>query len=332
MSDVRLPPELSAAVAGLAEGDLRGAARRLSEGYRANRPSRQSVPDAAGVAAYAASRMPATYAAVTAALDRLSALMPDLAPRSLIDLGAGPGTASWAAAALWPGLEAVTMVEGSAAFRSLASELARGGGAPLRRAAVVAGDLADPASLPAAPVDVAIVAYALTELEIAAAERLVGWLLARAARIVIVEPGTPRDHGRLMAVRAAAIAAGARVLAPCPHQGACPLPEDDWCHTSVRLPRSRAHMRLKAASVPFEDERHAYLVLEAPGCPAAGTDRGGRILRPPHVSKHEIAFDLCRSDGTLGEARVPSRDRAAFKAAGRLGWGDFLAEAPDVSS
>jgi len=85
-------------------------------------------------------------------------------------------------------------------------------------------------------------------------------------------------------------------------------------------------MRLKAATVPFEDERYAYLVLEAPGSPDVETESGGRILRPPHVTKHELSFDLCRSDGTLVRARIASRDRAAFKAAGKLGWGDFLAE------
>jgi len=332
MSDIRLPPELAAAIAAFAGDDLKGAAVRLSEGYRANRPSRQSVPDAAGVAAYAASRMPATYAAVTAVLDRLSALRPDFAPASVIDLGAGPGTASWSAATVWPAIETITMVEGSAAFRALAVDLAQAGTEQISRAVVVAGDLADITTLPAGRYDLAVVAYALTELEIGAAERLVTALLAKAGRVVIVEPGTPRDYARLMMVRAAAIAAGARLVAPCPHQGTCPLPEGDWCHTSVRLPRSRTHMRLKTATVPFEDERHAYLVLESPTCPPVDTEKGGRILRPPHVSKHEIAFDLCRPDGTLGKARIASRDRAAFKAAGKLDWGDFLADAPEVSS
>ena len=36
---------------------------------------------------------------------------------------------------------------------------------------------------------------------------------------------------------------------------------DDWCHFSQRLPRSRDHMLLKDASVPFEDERYSYVVV-----------------------------------------------------------------------
>ena len=326
MSDRRLPTALAAAVAERARPEQLGAAAaRLSAGYRANLTSRQAVPDAAGVAAYAASRMPATYAAVTAALDRLVAARPDFAPKTVLDLGAGPGTASWAAATTWPSVASVTMVEASADFRALAADLARAGPPALNTADIRRGDIAQPSGLPDGSFDLAIVAYALTELDLPAAERLVENLSGRAGRLVIVEPGTPRDYGRLMAVRQAALAAGARILAPCPHPGPCPLLSDDWCHTSVRVERSRAHMRLKGGTVPFEDERYAYLVLEAASLAEPKGENGGRILRPPHPSKHEIAFSLCRADGTFGEARVASRNRSAFKAAGKLDWGDFLA-------
>lgn len=327
MSDRRLPAALAAAVAEHARPEQLGAAAaRLSAGYRANLSSRQAVPDAAGVAAYAASRMPATYAAVTAALDRLAAARPDFAPETVLDLGAGPGTASWATVTLWPSVASITMAEASADFRALAADLAHAGPSALQRATIRAADITQPSGLPDGSFDLAIIAYALTELDLAGAERLVVDLLDRAGRIVIVEPGTPRDHGRLMMVRQAALSAGAHILAPCPHAGPCPLPPDDWCHTSVRVERSRAHMRLKGGTVPFEDERYAYLVLESATSAVTGNESGGRILRPPHLSKHEIAFSLCRADGTVGEARVASRDKAAFKAAGKLGWGDWLSD------
>lgn len=325
MSDRRLPAGLAGAVADRVwPAELGAAAARLSAGYRANVPSRQAVPDAAGVAAYAASRMPATYAAVMAAFDRLAAARPDFVPATVLDLGAGPGTASWAAATLWPSVALVTMVEESADFRRLAADLARAGPPALRQADIRRGDIARPSGLPDGPFDLAVVAYALTELDGSAAEALVAALVGWAGRIVIVEPGTPRDHHRLMAVRQAALAAGARLIAPCPHAGRCPLAADDWCHTSVRVERSRAHMRLKGGTVPFEDERYAYLVLESPTLAVVENDNGGRILRPPRLCKHEIVFSLCCADGTLGEVSVASRDRAAFKAAGKLGWGDWL--------
>lgn len=327
MSDRRLPVSLTATLAERVRPEqLKAAAARLSIGYRANRPSREAVGDAAGVAAYAASRMPATYAAVTAALDRLLAARVDFAPETVLDLGAGPGTASWAAAMVWPSVASITVVEASADFRAFAADLALAGPPAVKGAEIRSGDISQLSSLPTGPFDLAIVAYALTELDLPAAERLVADLVGRAGRVVIVEPGTPRDYGRLMVVRQAALAAGARILAPCPHPGGCPLPSGDWCHTSVRVERSCTHMRLKGGTVPFEDEPYGYLVLESGSFAEAEDENGGRVLRPPRLSKHEIAFRLCRSDGTLGEAKIASRDRAAFKMAGKLGWGDFLPE------
>ena len=49
------------------------------------------------VAAYAAARMPGCYAAVARVLDELRLRLPDFTPRSMLDFGAGPGTAIWAA-------------------------------------------------------------------------------------------------------------------------------------------------------------------------------------------------------------------------------------------
>ena len=54
--------------------------------------------------AYALVRMPATYAAVTACLDALQIARPDFTPANMIDLGAGPGTATFAAADAFPSL------------------------------------------------------------------------------------------------------------------------------------------------------------------------------------------------------------------------------------
>ncbi len=48
-------------------------------------------------AAYMAARMPACYAAVFTVLQELRVRLPAFQPVSLLDFGAGPGTAIWAA-------------------------------------------------------------------------------------------------------------------------------------------------------------------------------------------------------------------------------------------
>ena len=92
--------------------------------------------------------------------------------------------------------------------------------------------------------------------------------------------------------------------------------EGDWCHFVQRLPRSRDHMALKGASVPFEDEKFSYLILQHEAAPA----RMARILRPPVIAKHAVSLSLCTERG-LETRDVPKRDPAAYKRAKKADWG-----------
>src|SRR5207248_11138972 len=47
-------------------------------------------------AAYVITRFPATYAAAASVLGEIKQRMPGFEPISILDLGAGPGTATWA--------------------------------------------------------------------------------------------------------------------------------------------------------------------------------------------------------------------------------------------
>ncbi|MCC7266189.1 MAG: SAM-dependent methyltransferase [Caulobacteraceae bacterium] len=320
-----LPPALAAAIAARLEGRGRAAladrARRQSERYRAGGGSAAVVTDETDALAYALARAPATYAACHAAFAALAELA-ELAPASLLDAGAGTGSASWAAAEVWPSLTAATFLDSNPAFLAAASDLG-GGHAALAGAARLRGDLAADADLPAA--DLVVASYALAELPDAqiAATALRLWAAAGAA-LVIIEPGSPAGWRRILAIRAALIEAGAPIAAPCPHEAACPVEAPDWCHFSQRLARSRDHRRAKAASIPFEDEKFIYLAaLRAPAVrPAA------RIVGPSHAAKPAITLKLCTAGGVLEHRPYPRRDKAAYAGVRRLGWGDAIFEEP----
>lgn len=164
-------------------------------------------------------------------------------------------------------------------------------------------------------------AYALTELGdaelLVAARRL--WAHSDGV-LAIIEPGRPRDYQRLIQVRELLVGQGASVLAPCPHEQACPLVEPDWCHFSVRLSRSRDHMRMKGGTLGYEDEKFSYLILARPGI---GARASGRVLRRPDENKFSVTLELCTGTG-LEQRVVPSRDKPAFKAAKKLDWGDAV--------
>ncbi|BCG95882.1 small ribosomal subunit Rsm22 family protein [Mesorhizobium sp. 131-2-1] len=298
---------------------LKQAARTLSDRYRAElRDGRLHMGDDMAVKAYLATRLPATYAAVSASLDALTEARPDFQPKSLLDIGAGPGTMLWATTDLWSGLEAAVMLEASAAVRKIGQSLATD--AIAARTEWLAGDATiDLADLQ--PADLVTAAYVLDEIVPASLPKLVGrlWQLT-ADTLLIVEPGTPAGWQRILAVRRQLVEAGAHVLAPCPHEAPCPLAQPDWCHFSRRVARSRLHRLAKDADVPWEDEKFIYIAASRRPAPV----RPARVIAPPKAGSGKVLLKLCRSDGNAGETLFSKRDGEMFKAARRADWGDSL--------
>ena len=312
---------LDRALEGMPRKGLAERAARTSQAYRAGLPSAGVIREADDALAYALTRLPATYAACSAVLAEAARTAPGFAPKSLLDAGSGTAAASWAACAVWPGAEAATWLDASPPFLALAAQLAAGGPAALRAADARRADLTSGGPWPRA--DLVIASYALAEIAPDQQASIVSELWnACEGMLALVEPGTPAGHARILAVRNALIAAGATVVAPCPHAEACPLIGEDWCHFSVRLPRSRDHRLAKGAEVPFEDERFSYLVAARPGI--AAIPPRPRVLAPPRVGKPGIALKLCGVDGAVEQRLISKRDKPAYAATRRLGWGDVL--------
>ncbi|HET6159725.1 MAG TPA: small ribosomal subunit Rsm22 family protein [Dongiaceae bacterium] len=319
---MQLPPSLRAAIdrelEGIALADLARAAEALSNRYRAEiRDGRLHVDDGLAACAYLATRLPATYAAIARSLQAATQVRPDLAPCSVLDIGAGPGTATWAAAEHWPSLQSASLIEGSTAMRSVGERL---GTAPGLRTEWKAARI-DTALTGIAAHDLVLMAYVLDELEPTLRDQLIPRLWALTGEIlIIVEPGTSEGWKRILHARDQLITAGAHILAPCPHARACPLSPPDWCHFSVRLPRSRLHREAKGGTVPWEDEKFTYLAASR----LPGIRPEARVLAPPRMNKTAVTLKLCQKDGRGEERSFARRERGAFKAARKLDWGDIL--------
>jgi ribosomal protein RSM22 (predicted rRNA methylase) len=96
---------------------------------------------------------------------------------------------------------------------------------------------------------------------------------------------------------------------------------EDWCHFSQRLPRSRDHLQAKRASVPFEDERYAWLAVSK--LRRSAFDGRARILAPPCETKPGMELKLCTPAG-LEQRFVARRDKAAFAPLRKATWGDVI--------
>ncbi|MDQ6435106.1 small ribosomal subunit Rsm22 family protein [Mesorhizobium sp. LHD-90] len=307
--------------------DLQRASSLLSSRYRAElRDGRLHLDGELAVKSYLAARLPATYAAIRASLEAAAELVPDFAPKTLLDLGAGPGSALWAAHDRWPEIGDAVLVEASAAARSVGGTLCAE--LPAVAARWVAGDVTS--GLPdLKPADLVTLSYVLDELDPAQRGPLVDRLWALTAGIlVIVEPGTPAGWQRILAARGRLIAAGAHLVAPCPHERPCPLAPPDWCHFSRRVARSRLHRLAKGGDVPWEDEK--YIFVAAARQPVQPPQ--ARVIAPPRGGKGVVTLKLCKADGGAAERTLSKRDGENFRIARRLDWSDAVQQDFDSGS
>jgi ribosomal protein RSM22 (predicted rRNA methylase) len=319
-----LPAELKAALDARLQGLSRNAAAEraalISQTYRDGAGS-SAIRSEADALAYALARMPATYAAVSASLNALREIRPDFAPASLLDIGAGPGTAAWAAAAAFPSLTSFALLDANSALRTLALDLG-GDSTRLRKMTYRHGE-ARAALADSEAADLVIASYMVGEISDAERTTVAELMWAKTRdTLLIVEPGTPAGYGRIIALRRQLIAAGANVAAPCPHDRECPLPAPDWCHFTQRLPRSRAHKQLKSAELPYEDEKFSYVALTR----AAVATRPARVIAQPVVTKVAVTARLCTDQGILN-ASATRRQKAAYQRFKKIAWGDAIFDA-----
>lgn len=318
----KLRNALDAELATIPSRQLRRATMALVARYRGARPEEGAplLASADEVAAYAAYRMPATYAALLAVFEQVNEQWLAEPPRSLLDAGAGPGTASWAAQEIWPDLERVTLLERDERMIALGRRLAAHadvesmGNAQWQRT-----DLLSAWEAPAH--DLVIAAYVLNELpedrQAEVVKRL--WTSARGA-LVLVEPGTPAGFARIRQARQQLVADGALMLAPCPHDRACPLPDHDWCHFAQRVNRTRLHRAVKSGTLSYEDEKFSYVaVTRHDAAPIAA-----RVIRRPRILPGRVELELCATEGLRSALVTRSKDRLAFRIARGLHWGAAL--------
>lgn len=324
---MQIPAELRAALdtqlEGVPRGPLTERAERISALYRNSAGSAIAIRDETDALAYAITRAPATYAAVRNALSRLQERNPAFTPQTALDLGTGTGAASWAIAEAWPQITAITQVDNNQPLLRLNRTLAQqSSSAPLRSATQITTNLTQ--RIETAPADLVILSYILAELPSEQAQSLLitAWSLCTGA-LVLVEPGTPAGFGRVLGARyILGGGGGARILAPCPHERACPLLPPDWCHFAQRIERSRDHRILKSADLPYEDEKFSYLIAvhELHFTPA----QSSRILARPEKARTSITAKLCQPTGAANLVTIPRRDKQTYTSIKKKQWGDEL--------
>ncbi|MGA9521535.1 MAG: small ribosomal subunit Rsm22 family protein [Myxococcaceae bacterium] len=315
------PPELK---------EVGAAVRRLSLGLTRERElaGAHYMDDPKLLGAYLLFYWPVSYAQARQVLGEL----PNR-PRTVLDLGSGPGPVSFAA--MDAGGAEVTAADRSRPALELALKLAAEAGEAL---SIRNWDPQAKKGLPEGQFDVITMGHVLNELfgqdDVALARRAdlleeaLG-KLKRGGSLVVIEPALRDTSRNLLKVRDQMVSRGYAIRAPCMFRGNCPalVKESDWCHAerSWEMPRVVEDLA-RAAQLHKEALKMSYLVL-APKGEAWREPPPGRLFRivsEPLEGKGRHRYMGCGPEGRVGLALQTKHETPENKAFFHLRRGDVI--------
>ncbi|MCS6901061.1 MAG: small ribosomal subunit Rsm22 family protein [Myxococcales bacterium] len=261
----------------------------------------------------------------------------------VLDLGAGLGAMTWGVVRALSALGFTTAVEATlvdqdpqalALAARIATEAQREGAVALRVRTLVSDLLLTPSQ----EADLVLVGQALSEMhgELPAderAERQAAWLhgllgrsVASGGALVVVEPALRERTRHLHRLRARLIELGHPIFAPCLHDRACPMLENerDWCHEDrpVDLPGWLVPVA-RAAGLRFEGLTFSYLVIRRDGRTLRELVPAGtlRAVSLPKKTKGKLEIDLCGESFAPEVLRAMRLDRETSEA--NVSWGEI---------
>jgi len=267
--------------------------------------------------AYLIARFPATFGVIQRIFTELDKRMPASGIQSLLDLGAGPGPVMWAASEFLTSLQSIHLVEQDNDLILLGKKLAAHSNAEVVRSAVWQNG--DMTSLNITePYDLIVLSYSIGELKQEEMKALIERMWQKASiGLIVIEPGTPLAFQRVKEIRSELLRLGGHLLAPCPHEKACPMEGSNWCHFSQRIERSSFHRQVKEGSLGYEDEKFSYLIAVK----QAHSTPERRILRHPGKHSGHRTLSLCTKEG-LSDVIISKKTPELYKLTRKLEWGD----------
>jgi hypothetical protein len=144
------------------------------------------------------------------------------------------------------------------------------------------------------PAQVAIFSYSFTELT------KLPSLAEKSDYLIIIEPATQEDGRRLLEVRKKFLERGYKVLAPCTHQGQCPLLTQtprDWCHDRIAITMPswfqeiEKHLPIKNRTLTF-----SYLIVAHPKTKMTSPIGKARVIGDLLLEKGKARQMICRGE------------------------------------
>lgn len=228
-------------------------AKSISEKYRKNdNDGKRLLTESDEAVAYALSRMPATYEADYSAINK-TLENNNFNINTVFDIGAGTGSATWAITELVDNSPNITCFEREDSMikvgKKLMSYSEKLKNTEWKKFDIVKDEINQTA-------DFIMVSYMINELPKNEVNKIISKLWKATNKILfVIEPGTPRGFSNIKQIRSQLLQENAHIIAPCPHENECTLPQDDWCQFTARVQRSKIHKLFKDGQLSYEDEK-----------------------------------------------------------------------------
>ncbi len=287
----------------------------ISKKYRENDgKGKKLVTKQTEAIAYAISRMPATYCAVYSVFSKVFKNY-NKEIKTVLDVGAGTGAATWALQEFMQP-QKITCLERENVMRDIGSKLMYNilENAEWNEFDLVSDEIKEKA-------DLVVTSYVINELSEENRRKAIEKMWeATNQLLIIIEPGTPEGFKHILESRETLLNKGAHIVAPCSHNGKCPVnSKEDWCSFYIRVSRSGIQRQAKKGELGYEDEKFSYIAFSK--TPVA-TEQS-RILRHPQINSGYVKVKLCTPNG-LEEKTYSKKDGEVYKKIRKLDAGDTI--------
>lgn len=292
-------------------------AKSISERYRKNdNDGKRLLTESDEAVAYALSRMPATYEADYSAINK-TLENNNFNINTVFDIGAGTGSATWAITELVDNSPNITCFEREDSMikvgKKLMSYSEKLKNTEWKKFDIVKDEINQTA-------DFIMVSYMINELPKSEVNKIISKLWKATNKILLViEPGTPRGFLNIKQIRSQLLQENAHIIAPCPHENECKLPQDDWCQFTARVQRSKIHKLFKDGQLSYEDEKFSYVAFSKQTVNIADN----RILRHPIINKGYTEFKICTKLG-IQNIKLSKKDGDKYKKSKKKNAGDCI--------
>lgn len=277
------------------------------------------------VLAYLGMRVPATYAQILSALTAIQELIPSWKPKSLLDIGSGPGTAGWAVTAVWPDLSDIVSLDHDRDLISLGKQISTKAEIPAEMV-WKNHDLREGLHHNDRQYDLVIIANVLNELSPSVREKIIGQAYNKCKGIlVIIEPGTPQGS-QIIESAAQNLSKVGLLLAPYIANSFVQT-DDYYLHFPQRFIRPEFQRRVRqqmrddaSKASDWEDAKYAYVVISK--IPTE-SHAWGRCVGPIETQKGFLKVPILTASGVT-KVKVMKRNRENYSFAKRLRWGDLV--------